>query len=105
MKNTFDTLPSFDFDNERKKFDKSFKKGWRLAIIGAIVCVIMAFVIAYAISTQIDNKKKDLQSYVGKTVVVGKDTLTIVNYSMVFENFTLSNGTKVDEQFVKQQNK
>lgn len=38
---------------------------------------------------------------VGKRVILNKDTLTIIDYSLFHENYILSNGTNVSKELIK----
>jgi hypothetical protein len=68
-----------------------------LVYIGPPIIII---IVVYNIVTRATN---DTQSYynhadsmVGKKVSVGNDTLLILDYSTVNQNYTLDNGTKID---------
>ena len=59
----------------------------------------------YLFSTSISNIKKIEDkglSKVGSNVVIGVDTLTVIEYHLFTQTYTLSNGLVVDEVLVKQ---
>lgn len=73
-----------------------------------IIIAILMIVAGIALLTNtilhgIEKEKKSFSINVGKKIVVGKDTLTIMDYSTVMETYSLSNGTKVDKSFVDNQ--
>lgn len=51
----------------------------------------------------IKNKQKleQLNALIGKRVILDRDTLTIINYSILFNEITLSNGRKVDIRYIE----
>lgn len=57
----------------------------------------------YFIDKGLSNEQDKYKPYVGETVIIGKDTSQIIDYSTLNENFTLSNGKKVSYEFVKKQ--
>lgn len=67
---------------------------------GLVLCVIAVVYllnsagndIGKKISTEEDKYKK----HIGEKYIIDKDTLTIVDYSIFSENFTLSDGRKVN---------
>lgn len=76
-----------------------------VAFIGVFFFVIAALII-YGVSAGINgaikeneelNRKKAL---LGHKIVIDGDTLTIVDYSTWNDNFSLSNGTKADGDYV-----
>ena len=67
--------------------------------LGLILCVVALAYLLNSLTndiigkvTQEENKYK---AHIGEQYVIDKDTLTIVDYSIWEENFTLSNGRKV----------
>jgi len=55
----------------------------------------------YMLDRNITKGKEKYRNEIGKTIIVGKDTLKILDYSTFQENFTLSNGATVSYEFVK----
>jgi len=74
-----------------------------IAINLAITLVMLigfCFLLNYVISE--GNKKKEVEkSFVGKQVVIEKDTMTIIDYSTFKQTYKLSNGIEYDMDFVK----
>jgi hypothetical protein len=66
-----------------------------------LLLTILLYFIENTALRQVGNLENKYKAEVGRTVVLGKDTLTIVDYSILMENFTLSNGQKVSYSFVK----
>lgn len=58
----------------------------------------------WSIAGLIDYTHKEEAEYkanIGRTVVIGKDTFVVTSYSMLSNEYVLSNGTKVDKDFIK----
>lgn len=74
-------------------------KSITIVIIGFIMYVLVSsfFVIFF---TKIEKEKDSYERYIGKKMILDKDTLTIINYSIISETFTLSNGQKVTYKLV-----
>ncbi|HNG68552.1 MAG TPA: hypothetical protein PLP63_06390 [Saprospiraceae bacterium] len=51
----------------------------------------------------IKNKQKleQLDALIGKRVILDRDTFTIISYSILFNEVTLSNGRKVDIRYIE----
>lgn len=63
--------------------------------------MIVAAVVIVLIVSSINSYTNKFQALVGERVVVGKDTLIIVNSSVLNEDYTLANGTKVSWDYAK----
>lgn len=57
--------------------------------------------LAHYISKGIKEEKASYEVNIGKTIVIGGDTLMIVDYNSIFETYKLSNGTEVNKAIVK----
>jgi hypothetical protein len=65
--------------------------------------IVLSLLLVLSISTLDKGIKRDKATYsecLGTEVVIGGDTLTVVDYSIWLQTFTLSNGTKVSEEFI-----
>jgi hypothetical protein len=71
------------------KLIKIFSISTTILFIVCVVVMIWCFV-------RINNKEKIAEGKLGSTIILNKDTLTIIDYSIFEENYTLSNGTKVN---------
>jgi hypothetical protein len=73
-------------------------------VIGIFVCVVaLAFILnnlANNVTSEIIKKKEKYERHVGEKHIIDKDTLTIIDYSIFEETFTLSNGQKVSYKLV-----
>ena len=73
-------------------------------IIGMVVCVIvLSFLLNKLfnnLTSEISKEKEKYEKYVGEKHIIDKDTLTITDYSILEETFTLSNGQKVSYKLV-----
>ena len=67
-----------------------------MVIFMVIVFAFCAYIIAAAIMDDTRHHKM-----IGEKVVVGKDTLIIMDYSYCFNNYTLSNGNVIAEEGVE----
>ena len=79
---------------------KTFVSLISLAIIFAILWWALR-----TIGDSIDKEKNRYRIEIGKTIIIGKDTLKVLDYSTLQENFTLSNGATVSYEFVKNNSK
>ena len=70
-------------------------------MLGIVATVVLTGTISViAIVNGVKNDKITYEKYLGFKQVVDGDTLTVVDYSIVFETFTLSNGTEVSFEFI-----
>ena len=74
------------------------KTTYKMAI-ALVLCIIS---VVYLLNSAVNDISKNLsaeenkyEKHIGEKYVVDKDTLTIVDYSIFNENFTLSDGRKV----------
>ena len=74
-----------------------------IVFISLISSLLIGIITYFILSTIVDKcsekyNKEDLKkkSYVGKYVILKKDTLQIIDYSIFNSNYTLSNGVKID---------
>jgi len=70
----------------------------KIFLIGFFISVtigLLAFFIFENIGEDIENNINKAKSELGHKVKLGKDTLSITDYSILNENYTLSNGTKI----------
>lgn len=73
-------------------------------IIGTIIVFITSVTSFYyltnSLSSELNKKTDEYKSKIGQRIVIEKDTLTVVDYSIVMETFTLSNGKQVNSVIV-----
>lgn len=65
-----------------------------LVLIASIVLISKHFV------NKLDKVEQLYKDKMGKTIILEGDTLTIIDYSMLNETLTLSNGKKLDVEIV-----
>lgn len=70
---------------------------------GALVVCLLYLLIVRQIGNSLKAEENKYKIQVGKKVIIGKDTLQILDYSIWQENFTLSNGSTVSYDFVEKQ--
>lgn len=67
---------------------------------GLVLCVIAVVYLLNSagndISKKISTEEDKYKKHIGEKYIIDKDTLTIVDYSVFSENFTLSDGRKVN---------
>lgn len=78
-------------------------RSFLLLIAGLLVVCSLYFLLMKGIGKSLKDEQDKYKVQVGKKIVVGKDTLQILDYSTWQENFTLSNGTTVSYDFVQKQ--
>ncbi len=64
-------------------------------IVSYIALVVLAIAFLTALVNKFGEKENLIKSKVGKTIIIGKDTAIITDYSLWMETYTLSNGSKV----------
>lgn len=69
-------------------------------IVPLIFIVLMG---AYILNVHQDNME-EMEVNLGKKLVLGGDTLKVVDYSYIAQTYTLSNGTKVSKKLVEDEN-
>ena len=53
------------------------------------------------IAKELNTADSTMKSNVGKEVIIKNDTFVVINYSVWNNEYTLSNGAKVDASFIK----
>lgn len=66
----------------------------------SLIIIISAYAIFFAFF-KFGRMTRDAKDSLGKSVVIGKDTLTIIDYSFNSHTFTMNNGLKVDIDLVE----
>lgn len=75
-----------------------------VVVLFIIIIVVMVVIInrcSRDIGNIISKHDNEMKSHVGDTVIIQKDTLIIVNYSIWSEDYTLNNGVKIDKEYIK----
>jgi len=72
-------------------------------IMGAllVVCIVVLVWALSAIQFKLENAKSKYESKLGKHVLLGKDTLQVVDYSMFTETLKLENGKEINYEIFK----
>lgn len=71
----------------------------KINIVGISVIFILITVMTFIYAAVIKEHKISM-SMIGKTIVIGKDTLTVTNYNDGNETYDLSNRIIVDRDYV-----
>lgn len=77
------------------------KKILRLGIVGAILMIIIIIVGTSKILDRINEDTKEYESYLGQEYIFGNDTVTIVNYSRLHDDYILSNGAEISASIIR----
>ena len=64
-------------------------------VIFAISLFSACIILTYLISISIEKEKEKARSLLGKDVILNKDTLTIIDYNLVLNTYTLSNNQEI----------
>ncbi len=86
------------FFTDTEAFVKREKRKWIAFFI--IFIAVMIFLL-HKLSVSIDEYDKSIKELVGKQVVIGKDTLTVIDYSTLQKTYKLSNGIDYNMDFIK----
>jgi len=70
--------------------------------VGIVFFCIMVFIVV-RIVTEVYSTQKNAEKYIGKIIVVDKDTTMVVNYYITSDSYMLSNKVQVSSAFVEQQ--
>lgn len=73
-------------------------------IIFIFAIFAVAFCIHYIIKdmgTKFQEEKIKIESKLGQKVVLEQDTVSIIDYSLINQNYTLSNGKKISFELVR----
>ena len=66
--------------------------------------IVVLSIISVSFLSYGNNKIKELKekcnAKIGSVIIISDDTLTIMDYSLIEENFTLSNGEKISMSYV-----
>ena len=67
-----------------------------IALITGLAFFAYGIVIYFAMV--VDKEIDVIKSKVGNQVIIGRDTSIITDYSLLLDNYTLSNGTKISTE-------
>lgn len=70
-------------------------------IFGIVVPFVLLVISITLIVSGLKDEQKRYNKYVGKSLVINKDTMVIVDYSIFTSSVYLSNGAKVSIKFVE----
>lgn len=74
---------------------------WVLCVSVLIfILTIWWFSLVNKIDSQFSEEKEKYEKYIGEKHIIDNDTLTIIDYSIFKETFTLSNGQSVNYNLV-----
>lgn len=73
--------------------------GQKISIFSISIILTLSFVFIYGIN-KVNDERANLESFVGKTIVIGKDTLIVTDYNGSNGTYNLSNRVIVDEKYI-----
>jgi hypothetical protein len=79
------------------------KTQYLIPIIGFVLFIGIMFKVKttfMVIEDEVKEYESELSSYLGDTVVINKDTLTVVNYSIFNETLILSNSVEISPKLI-----
>jgi len=65
------------------------------------IVVIVALVLLYQSREEMNETYNRQSENIGKRVVVSKDTLQIIDYNYILNQYTLDNGVKINTKFAE----
>ena len=71
---------------------RNIKIGIVAAFIGLVVSIS---IMINSIKHGVADESEKYETYIGENCIIGSDTLMVVDYSIVLETFTLSNGATI----------
>lgn len=72
----------------------------KITIGSIIIAIILLIIISLYSNDKITNYQGNLDKCIGKAIVINKDTLEIIDYSLLNNTFILSNGSNVNTKYV-----
>lgn len=73
--------------------------GQKINIFGITICSVIVFFFIEVYEIQ-NDERANLESFAGKTIVIGKDTLIVTDYNGSNGTYNLSNRVIVDEKYI-----
>jgi hypothetical protein len=70
-------------------------------IVGTIIMFLIVIVIVVA-DSKIKSVENEYKSHIGKSYMFDRDTIKVVDYSMMEKSYTLDNGLSVSKDFINQ---
>ena len=67
-----------------------------LALVGLVA--VLVFVVD-GLFDVVEEEKAEKSEIVGENVVIGRDTLVVVDYKFLVEKYVLSNGVEISEDY------
>lgn len=73
-----------------------------LAALGLAICASILITILF---DGIKEEKQKIEAKIGKTIIMDKDTLIIVDYNSILETYKLNNGKEVSFKYAENNGK
>jgi len=72
-----------------------------MAFISMVVLWVLLAILFNGVKSNVNNAQETMSKNVGVKVVLDGDTLTIIDYTLIGNTYTLSNTAKVSAEFVE----
>jgi hypothetical protein len=73
--------------------------GQKINIFGITICSVIVILFSYGIEKK-NRELKISEIFIGKTIIIGKDTLIVTNYNYSHNTYDLSNRVIIDREYV-----
>jgi hypothetical protein len=73
--------------------------GQKINILGITICLVIVISFSYGIEKK-NRETKIIESFIGNTIIIGKDTLIVTNYNHSHNTYDLSNRVIIDKEYV-----
>lgn len=71
----------------------------KIIILCISIILIVSIQFIYLIN-KVNHRRDKLESFVGKTIMIGKDTLIVTDYNGSNDTYNLSNRVIIDEDYI-----
>lgn len=75
----------------------------KMSVILMILVILLVFSLKYLaknVGKNFQEEKNKVENKLGQRLVLERDTLTIIDYSLINQNYTLSNGKQISFELV-----
>ncbi len=73
----------------------------RYLVLACITCFLTVSLLIILVKSQVKDYEETYTNMVGKKILFEKDSVTIIDYSMIHETYTLSNGKTISIKLIK----
>lgn len=73
----------------------------RYLVLACITCFLTVSLLIILVKSQVKDYEETYTNMVGKKILFEKDSVTIIDYSMIHETYTLSNSKTISIKLIK----